>query len=125
LNKKAIALSGFISFSALELMSILSATAMGRMSNLSIDKQLRLAISFTIIVGLFGIILSFLFAKIEKYLPFKSLIIKAIMYFLALNFLFSIIKGPHAVLNIDFILSSVGSLLAALVFVKALNYFNR
>ncbi len=120
MNKRAWILSGFIAFASLQIMSIIVGFIMGADSGLTLNQNIRLSIVVIIIVGLFGILLSLIFSKIEKYIPLGNFTIKAVIYFCLLNFLFTVIKGVSAILTLDFIIGSALSIIAALIFSQSL-----
>lgn len=101
-------------------MSILAGIIMGSDSGLTLNQNIRLSIVVTIIVGLFGILLSLLFSKIEKNIPLENFTIKAIVYFCLLNFLFTVTKGINAILTFNFIIGCVLSMIAAIIFSQSL-----
>ncbi|MEH0023073.1 MAG: hypothetical protein V6Z89_25755 [Desulfobacter sp.] len=116
MNKRAWMLSGFIAFASLQTMNILAGIIMGSSSGLTLNQNIRLSIVVTILVGFFGVLLALIFSKIEKYIPFKNFTIKVIFYFCLLNFLFTVIKSINAVLTLNFIISSLLSIIAAVIF---------
>lgn len=118
MNRKATIIAGFIAFSVFELIGILSSVFMGNMSDIPLEKLLSVSLALTLCVGLFGIPLAVIFGTIVKYIPTKSLYTKSAIYFVLLNTALTGSKGISAFSSIEFLMSTVFSIIASFLFTQ-------
>lgn len=118
MKKRYLAISGFISYAAIEFVSTAYAYAAGRLeTTIAQTHLLRTTIALCVMVGLFGSLIGMFFAAFNRVLPTLTIFSKGIIYFVLVTLLFSLLKGATYILSFDCLFSLVISTIAGALFV--------
>lgn len=101
--------SGFISYVILEMSRLLFALWTGQFhaqpSEFTWEKFYSLSVTLSFGVGLLGVIIGYLFGKLQNRIPFNNIYVKSIFYHMVILFLMSFYKGISYLISFDFAFS--------------------
>ena len=121
MRRSMLALSGFITFAAIEVFSGLNALISGRLADLPHPLTTRQLVVFLVImtvsVGFLGAFVGFLFGVFQRFIPPMKSGHQAAIFFLLVAALTSALKGTTYLLSIDFLITAVSSIVGGYVFI--------
>ena len=128
MKTKKLIISGFVSYALLEILGMLFALFSGRLHALPYEftwrKFFSLLIVFSISVGFMGMIIGYLFGKLQKLIPIENIFIKSIIFHMIVLILMSFYKGTSYLVSIDFIFSVLTTVFIGWFFIWFYNFIS-
>jgi hypothetical protein len=125
--------AGFVSFAILKLLLFLSTLFMESLkipsntlifmgnlkipSNTPIVTYILMLLMLIVSGGCFGILVSLMFLKIRRFIPFKNIYLQALLFFIFINAIITIISMQNIILT-DLMLSTVFSAIVSIIYVS-------
>ncbi|MCP4163958.1 MAG: hypothetical protein GY760_28175, partial [Deltaproteobacteria bacterium] len=121
MKENKLMISGFVSYAIFQMLGMLFALFTGRLDTLpsgfTWEKFIRLFITFSIGVGIMGIIVGHFFGRIQNRIPFENIYAKSISYNMAILLILSLFKGFSYLTSIDFVIASVSTVFIGWFFI--------